>query len=607
MDRMRILGVNFGHSAAACLVQDGKVLSAVEEEKLSRIKGDTTFPQRAVQFVLKQNGLRPEDIDIVAVGCRNLAEFGYGYRQLSRYLRRSGPVDKYAGLFYDGIKRLFPYRVDLSVPLGRLFYDSLKKMGFSREKVRLIDHHTAHAASAYYTSPWHDAIIITNDGKGDGLCGAFFVGNNTTLNCVDKIADRESIGQFYQSVTQYLGYKPNRHEGKITGLAALGDYRETFPLMNEIYRYAQGKPHNTFYEIEDFRKDPLGYFKKHCDLDASKAVPYIKYIKSLHGPLMNFAVAYQLYINYLKNRMSSFEPKEMAAGIQKLAEEVMVSYVQNNLNSHANANICLAGGVFANVKINQRIQEIPGIGNVYVHPAMDDAGTALGAALYVWMQGSGKKQWSELQTVYLGPDFTEAEMEESLKKYRLPYRRSKKPEEEIGRLIYEGKIIGRFNGALEWGPRALGNRSILARPIDKTINDVLNQRLKRTEFMPFAPSMLDIDAKDFLVGYREDQIAAKYMTITYHVPANAIDKIQAAVHVDGTARPQVVFKQDNPSFYAIIEAYKKFSGFGVVINTSFNMHEEPIVATPEDAIRAFLVNAVDVLSLGPFIVESRNF
>ncbi len=603
---MRILGVNFGHSAAACLVEDGRILSAVEEEKLSRVKGDTTFPQRAVQFILKKHRLRPEDIDVVAIGCRDLTEFGYGYRQLSRYLRRTILIDKCAGLFYDGIKRLFPYQVNLSGPLERLFYDSLNEMGFPKEKVRLVDHHTAHAASAYYTSPWRDAAIVTNDGKGDGLCGAFFIGNNETINCVDKIADRESIGQFYQSVTQYLGYKPNRHEGKITGLAALGDYRETFPLMRDIYRYEDGKLHNTFYEIGSFRKDPLGYFKNHCDLEASKAVPYMKYIKSLHGPLMNFAVVYQMYINYLKDKMGSFAPKEMAAGIQKLAEEAMVSYVQSNLNSHANVNICLAGGVFANVKINQRIREIPGVGNVYIHPAMDDAGTSLGAALSVWMNETGQKQWGALKTVYLGPDYTEEEMEQSLKKYGLSYRRSKNPEEEIGWLIYEGKIVGRFNGALEWGPRALGNRSILARPIEKNINDTLNKRLKRTEFMPFAPSMLDTDAEDFLMGYRADQIAAKYMTITYNVHPELISKIQAAVHVDGTARPQVVFKEDNPSFYAIIQAYKKLSGFGVVINTSFNMHEEPIVATPEDAIRAFLVNAVDVLSLGPFIVESQN-
>lgn len=603
---MRILGFSFGHAAAASLVEDGRILSSVEEEKLSRIKGDTTFPQRAVNFILKKHGLTPADIDAVAVGCRNIVEFGAGYRQLNKYFNGSGLDETWKGLFVDGMKRLFPYRVDISGPVGRLFYNSLEKMGFAKNKVKLVDHHEAHAASAYYTSPWRDAVIVTNDGKGDGLCGAFFVGENGNMRCVDKIKDINSIGQFYQSVTKFLGYKVNRHEGKITGLAALGDYKETFPLMKEVYHYDNARLYNTFYKIDSFRKDPLGYFEQCGGLDDTERVSYTKYVKSLHGHLMNFAVAYQLYVNYLRDRMGRYEPKEIAAGIQKLAEETLVTYVRQNLNSSGHTNVCLAGGVFANVKVNQRIREIPGIANVYVHPAMDDAGTALGAALCVWMDTAGQKKWEPLKTVYLGPEYTEDEMEQSLKKYKLSYTRSDHYADELGRLIDEGKIIGRFNGALEWGPRALGNRSILVRPTEKSINDTLNKRLRRTEFMPFAPSMLDTDAKDFLEGYRDNHIAAKYMTITYDVCPQAVDKIQAAVHVDGTARPQVVCEKDNPSFYRIIKAYKKHSGIGVVINTSFNMHEEPIVNTPDDAIRAFQAGAVDVLSMGPFIVHSGN-
>jgi len=600
---LRILGVNFGHAAAAALIEDGKILAAIEEEELSRIKGDRAFPKKAAAFVCKKNNLSYRDIDIIAVGCENLTEFGYGYRKLNQYFNRSGKMDKFWGLFYDGLKRLFPTSVNLSRSLRKLFLSSLSELGFPPEKVRFVDHHEAHAASAYYTSPWRDAVIVTNDGKGDGLCGIFCVGKDGIMKNLDRVEDLNSIGQFYQSVTKFLGYKVNRHEGKITGLAAFGDDAESFPLMNQVYRFDNGIFENQFHKNEEFRRDPIGYFERHV---SPKNWMDIKYLKSLHGKLVNFAVAYQMYANYLKEKMGTFPPKDIAAGIQKLSEEAIVAYIRGKLNSDSTPHICLAGGVFANVKINQRIREIDQIKNVYVHPAMDDSGTALGAALLTWMNSTAQKVWPSLETVYLGPDYSEQEMEQSLKKYNLPYRRPENFEEELGRLIYEGKIIGRYNGAMEWGPRALGNRSILARPTDKAINDTLNQRLQRTEFMPFAPSMIDEDTGDFLEDYSHDHIAAKYMTITYNVVPSAIDRIQAAVHIDGTARPQVVFEKDNPTFYNIIKAYKKHSGFGVVINTSFNMHEEPIVNSPENAISAFLVGAVDVLSMGPFIVDSNS-
>ena len=283
-----------------------------------------------------------------------------------------------------------------------------------------------------------------------------------------------------------------------------------------------------------------------------------------------------------------------------------MAYLKKKLEDYKFTNICLAGGVFANVKLNQKIMELSGIKNVYIQPAMDDAGAALGAALHVNMRLNKNKEWTGLETVYTGPDFTESEIKNALEKYNLPVRRLKCHEEELGRWIYEGKIIGRFNGATEWGSRALGNRSILVRPIEKEINDTLNKRLKRTEFMPFAPSVLDEDASNILRGYSPDHIASRYMTLTYHVNPSMINLIPAVVHVDGTARPQVVFEEDNPSYYKIIKAYKKYSGVGCVINTSFNMHEEPIVNSPEDAIRALLSGAVDILSLGEFVVEATD-
>ncbi len=245
--------------------------------------------------------------------------------------------------------------------------------------------------------------------------------------------------------------------------------------------------------------------------------------------------------------------------------------------------------------------------DVYVHPNMGDGGLAAGAALYLW--ANERKRAGKLaspillENVYLGPDCSEAHIRDLIEKYGLSFRRSECVEKEIATFLFENKIVGRFSGRMEYGPRALGNRSILAAPVDKTINDWLNKRLKRTEFMPFAPSILEEDAGDFLTGWSPSQVAARFMTMTYDVPIEKVGAAPAVVHIDNTVRPQVVRKRDNPSFHQVILEYKKLSGLPLVINTSFNMHEEPIVCTPEDAIRSFLAGSIDVLTLDSFIVE----
>ncbi len=599
---MRILGVNFGHSPAAALLENGQILAAIEEEKLTRHKGEISFPNKAIAFVLKKGSLSVSDIDCVAVGCTDISEFGSGYRQLNRYFDQDKGLAHIEGLFFDGLKRCFPDMVDIRSRVTELFYKNMLKAGFPREKIILVNHHKAHAASAYYTCPWDQAAVVTLDGKGDGLCGSFYAGSQGRLECIDEIPQANSVGQFYQAVTKFLGFKVNRHEGKITGLAAFGNPAKSLPQMKELFSWHEGQFKNHFYDNGSFVKDSLAFYNAR-PLRSKDDFIHPNYLKSLHGPLMHFAVVYQLYIDYMKKKMSGVEAKDMAAGVQQLAEDATVAYIKRMLKRSPAKNICLAGGVFANVKINQRIREISGVENVYVQPAMNDSGTSLGAALVVWMERNPRSKWGEHKSVYLGPSYTDAQIEECLKKHNLSFQRVENVEKLLGKMIYEGKIIGRYDGMLEWGPRALGNRSIIARPIQKGINDSLNERLRRTEFMPFAPSMLDEDAPDFLVDYDPGHIASRYMTITYNVKPAMIDRIQAAVHVDGTARPQVVREKDNPSYYRIIKEYKKHSGFGVIVNTSFNMHEEPIVDTPEDAIRSFLVGAVDVLSLGPYIVE----
>ena len=598
---MRILGISLGHSAAAVLIEDGKILAAVEEEKIIRVKGFSGFPLASIDYILNKYDLDISDLDEIAIGCSDIVEFVYTYRGLNKFFQVNSMLENIRGYVLYVLKVIFPYKYKVESLMKQHFFRCMRNIGFPKEKIKFIDHHLAHAASSYYTSPWDmNTIVFTNDGKGDGHSGGVFCNEDNQLVSYDYIDQKNSVGQLYQSITRYLGYTVNRHEGKITGLAAHGDYKDTYTIFNEIFSYTKGVLKNKFYENTSFIKDPINFYRK----VKTKNFIVTKYVRSLSIKLMNFAIVYQLYLNYFKSKLSNKRPQDIAAGVQKFTEDALTAYLLSKIDSQKRYNLCLAGGVFANVKINQRLKDIRNIDNVYVHPAMDDSGTALGAALLRYAINSGVSyKHTPLKTVYLGPSYSDEEIELELKKYNIKCKRQINYPTILANMLNAGKIIGRFNGGLEWGPRALGNRSIIARPADKSINDTLNRRLKRTEFMPFAPSILDEDASDFLEDYSCDDIAAKYMTVTYNVKPEMIDKIQATVHVDGTARPQVVTKEDNESFFNIIREYKKISGFGVVVNTSFNMHEEPIVNTPSDAIRAFLSGAVDVLSMGPFIAE----
>jgi len=288
----------------------------------------------------------------------------------------------------------------------------------------------------------------------------------------------------------------------------------------------------------------------------------------------------------------------------------MVAYVKEAVDNTGLTDIVMAGGVFGNVKLNQRIAQIPKVTSLFIHPDMGDGGTALGAAFIEWEKELSKRGKSflgkRLNNVYFGPEYTDKNIEDALKKYSLPYEFHKDIECRIARLISEKKIIGRFNGRLEYGPRALGNRSIIAEPTDKTINDWLNKRLRRTEFMPFAPSVLDRAAPSLYKDYSKAAYAAEFMTITFDVEPHAQKMAPAVCHIDNTARPQVVTKEQNPSYYKIIEEFEKITGIPIIVNTSFNMHEEPIVCTPEDAIRAFLDGSVDYLALGNYLIKGRG-
>ncbi|MEM7023727.1 MAG: carbamoyltransferase C-terminal domain-containing protein, partial [Pseudomonadota bacterium] len=298
---------------------------------------------------------------------------------------------------------------------------------------------------------------------------------------------------------------------------------------------------------------------------------------------------------------------DLAASIQQHSERLAARYIGHHLGPDRPRNLAIAGGLFANVRINQKLQEMPGVERIFIHPGMTDAGLAVGAALTPCMHGfPNPSPWRRetLPSVYLGAEFSDTQIEGELTANDLDYTRARDVESEIAQLLAEGHVVARFAGRMEYGPRALGNRSILYQPSDPSANDWLNTALRRTEFMPFAPATLDEHAETSYQNTAGARETARFMTITFDVTARTRQTCAGAVHIDGTARPQLVRAADNPSFHRIIEAFYRITGVPTVLNTSFNMHEEPIVYSPADAVRAFLLGHLDYLAIGDFLVRS---
>lgn len=571
---MNILGINFLSEASVALIQDGKIVNAASEERFNREKLWHGYPENAVGWALENAGLKITDIDIIATTGKAPKEppkEPYLEKE-EQILKSSLPIPIKKGqqeLLWKRYKRE-------KMVLGKRTPDNinfLKKLG---PKVVAIDHHLAHAASAYFTSGWKNAVILTIDGWGENSSNLLAVGKDGEIETLNYSNTFDSLGYYYGSVTKFLGFKPHRHEGKVLGLAAFGDNSVTEPIMRKMI---------------GFDKEKQRFLGK---MEEGIFVP------SFNNPNLQ---------NIMKIGEKSiiseniYSKADISAGLQKVLEETVMEYV-NNL-SYKKMKLCLAGGVFANVKLNQRLLELPQVENVYIYPNMGDGGLAAGSALYVYSQEAGLKPF-QTDNVYYGPEFTEEEIKESIRKNNLKAVKYDNISEEIAELLVKGKVVARFNGKMEWGPRALGNRSILYQPTDDTVNDWLNKKLQRTEFMPFAPVSIKENALKCYKGYKEDHIAADFMTITYDCTDDMKQTQPAVVHVDGTARPQIITKKVNPSYYDIVETYYKLTGVPSLINTSFNMHEEPIVCSPSDAIRSFRQGHLDYLAIGDFLIKNSG-
>jgi carbamoyltransferase len=614
---MVILGLNILHDATATLLVDGKIAASVAEERLTRVKFHCGFPYRSIPEVLRLAGIKGSEVDKVVFN------FESNLNKMPRYytdyvVDRSGTFDTAnekdftfrARMFGDQITRRFhgdPQEDGRRYARDK-YIKALAGCGVTKASLEARNHHLCHAASAYYQGGKDTALIITGDGSGDGMSMGVYIGQGGKIRQLHAVSDRHSLGKFYSGITKYLGFKRNRHEGKITGLAAYGDPAKLLPQLRQMVDITADR--------RDFRT-PLTDVYSPTQIKWANLVHFMRgdYYGSHYSNVQLDYLLETFHHRYQKGKIIGAPPgpngtsnhrDDIAAAAQGLLEECTVAFVRSFIEETGIKDIVLAGGIFANVKVNQRVAEIKGVESVFIHPNMGDGGGATGATLLAWsdhLQSQGKVlEPHTIDSVYYGPGFEDAQIEKSIAGFPFQYRRSADVETDTAELVARKKVVGRFNGRMEYGPRALGNRSILADPTDKTINDWLNERLHRTEFMPFAPSVLHEAAPKLYKNYSSGEYPSYFMTITFDVVPEWVKKAPAVCHIDGTARPQVVKQSANPSYYKILKEYEKRTGLPLLVNTSFNMHEEPIVCTPEDALRSLQNGCVDVLSIGSFLV-----
>jgi carbamoyltransferase len=571
---MNVLGITDGITCGAAAVQDGRILAAVNEERIVRKKMAYGFPSEAIREVLRIAGWSAADVDRVAVAtCDNY--FTAGTREWNGWFegRRDGSL---RSTVFDLASLLGPGG---SVPGLKTLYFKARAPIFAQRRSRItellrhefelearpafLNHHYAHAASAYYTSGFEDALVVTLDGGGDGASSQVYAVRDGQFRRLNEVSSYDSLGNYYAYITAVCGFKAQKHEGKITGLAAYGQPRY-LDVLEDLIAYRDGHIRNV-------------------------------------GQLL-----FRGALSAIRERLPrDWRREDLAASVQVHSERIVTDYIRHWLRQTGLRDVALAGGVFANVKINQRVHELEDVRRVFVYPAMDDGGLAVGSALLL-CHGDAAGPPGALPHVYLGPEYADRDVENALAASHLTYRHSPTIEREIARLLADGHVVARFDGRMEYGPRALGNRSILYTPTDPAVNDWLNKNLKRTEFMPFAPSTLAEEAGRCYEALQGGETPARFMTITFQCTDWMRRHCPGVVHLDGTARPQLVRREDNASYHAIIEEFRRLTGLPTVINTSFNIHEEPIVRSPEDAIRAFQIGHLDYLAIGSFLVANPH-
>jgi len=574
---MILLGINAYHGdASAALIIDGKLIAAAEEERFNRIKHSAGFPFLAIEYCLKEASITLKDIDYIAISRNPSANL---YKKIMFLLVKGNFMSKMVKDRLSSAARV----LDIKKEIASYFQVPISEI---KAPVYKVEHHLAHAASAYYVSPFEEATIVTVDGFGDFCSTTWGSGKGNEIKLQEKVIFPHSLGIFYTAMCQFIGFKKYGDEGKVMGLAPYGK-PEFIDIMRKIII-----PKKNLFELN------LKYFIHHTDgvdMTWQSGSPTISMIYSKELAAI---------LGSPREPSEPIKPhhENIAASMQQVLEENVLSLIRGAVKSTGITNLTLAGGVAFNSVMNGKIREETDVKNLYIQPAAGDAGTALGAALYVYHTIMNQPNRHIMNHAYTGPSYDDSHIESALKAFHLEYDYVTNHSHLAAQLVAEGKIIGWFQGRMEFGPRALGNRSIIADPRRAEIKDILNARIKHREsFRPFAPSVLYEHTAD----YFEYSGESPYMLLVYPVRENKKKEIPAVTHVDGTGRLQTVKKDDNAAYYDLIHNFYTITGVPVVLNTSFN-ENEPIVCSPEDAIRCYTTAHMDALFLSHFCIQREK-
>ena len=570
---MYILGIhNSGWLSSAALIRDGEILAACPEERLNRQKLSRVFPLASIQYCLESEGITLADVDHVALG------WNPGINVASRYRGGFSERLRYAGEWLYSVPNHILGRM---MPLEVESTEQIFQANGSTARLHHVTHHNAHAANAYYLSPFSESAIFTADAYGERNSTTWKRGEGEKLIDLKTIDFPQSLGCYYSALTEFLGFRPDSDEWKVMGLAPYGDPSRYRGSLEQLIR---ALPEGAF-ELD------LTYFN-HYNFDTEHM--FSLKMEEVLGPRRQAG-------DDVDQRH-----RDLAAAMQESFENILFHCLEHLHRIAPSDNLCLSGGCLMNSVFNGKVEARSPFSNTYISFSPDDSGNSMGAALALYHHLLGNpREPREVTHAYWGPEWDGEAIEAVLRKYKLPVRKMKNTEEETAELLVKGRIVGWFQGKMEFGQRALGNRSILADPREARMKEVINAAVKyREAFRPFAPSILEERTADYFEV--EEGTRVPFMERVYPIRPEMRDKIPAVTHVDGSGRLQTVSQADNPRYHGLIQAFERLTGVPVVLNTSFNVMGEPVVCSPEDAIRTFNTCGIDDLVLGDYHLSKHR-
>ena len=600
-----ILGIHYGHDATVCLLIDGQIVEAMSEERMSRQKKHIGFPHLSLEYIKVKYNIKDFD-DVIVVGDLRFASNSIEYKakdnieikkrlsQTRHYLRSIGVRFELIGMLFKIRDCLLNFKINKD---GSKFVETYIKNIFPNSKLSFIDHHLAHAYAAIPFMPNHnERLVLTMDGAGDDLCHTINRYKDGKMEVLANTNMKHSLGLLYSAVVDILGMSRNEHEFKVMGLAPYAKASNGDKVYNELKKLIWFNHHTMSFESK---------------YNLAKSTEYM------------------IANEYFKYRFDS-----LAYGVQKLTEELLCEMVQASISKYKVNDIAIGGGVFMNVKANQKVLDLPEVKSLVSTPSCGDESLAVGAAVYGYMQSFDYKDIKQAKNIYWGSEYNNEEIKKELDNYnfinkitvRSFYEKdnaisvTNQIEYKVAELLADNQVVGRFAGRAEWGARALGNRSILANPSSRDNVKLINEMIKNRDFwMPFATSMKEERVTDYLIWPQisnmeeniksaslDKNLYAPYMSITFDTTELAHIDLPAALHpYDCTSRPQIVSKESNEKYWRLIDEFEKLTGIGGVLNTSFNLHGEPNVEIPYDAIRTFDLSGMKYLAIGDYLVSKE--